>query len=321
MPNNKIKYLKIINVGKMWCYLYIIYVCITFGQSCNANGTLSSTSTKEESKLDCANGILLSTSICIPDGYSKGEVPEIPTVVNTRFEINNIREVNDKKMRITIDFYLELVWVDNRIKTKLSANNISVLNNILIDNIWKPDLWIKNLVEFNLHGVLEPTSGLIIMDKEHCEAISCTENESKRNTLVTYNFESQATIYCNFHFLSYPMDVQYCEFTMDGAYPYPNIVNFSFELGLFGVTNKNTNIDDFEIEITFENKNNQTGIHGVIKLERCIFPFIIKYYLPCTAIIIMSLMSVVISKENRVALLVTQFLTMTNILIAQQVYI
>ena len=147
-----------------------------------------------------------------------------------------------------------------------------------------------------------------------------------RNTKVIYNLEAQATIYCNFQFFYYPMDYQTCDFMMDGAYPRQGIVNFLFHVGYFAVTNKNAILDDFEINVTFNDGTNQTGIHGVITLGRSIFPYVIKYYLPCIAIIAMSALSFVMSKESeaivgRVALLVTQFLTLTNILIAQQVFI
>ena len=58
-------------------------------------------------------------------------MPKRPTDVITSFEINNIREVNDKEMRITIDFYQELIWIDNRIKTNIPTNESIVLNNEL----------------------------------------------------------------------------------------------------------------------------------------------------------------------------------------------
>ena len=146
----------------------------------------------------------------------------------------------------------------------------------------------------------------------------------KTNTKIVYNLEAQATIYCNFQFFYYPMDYQTCDFEMDGAYPRPGIVNFIFHAGFFAVTNKNAILDDFEINVTYKDGSNRTGIHGVITLGRSIFPYVIKYYLPCIAIIAMSALSFVMSKESeaivgRVALLVTQFLTLTNILIAQQV--
>ena len=313
-------------VNNMWTFVYVIILTIDLKKGVSSNSIPSPMNIKEDSELYCKSGTLLSTSVCIPNGYLKGEVPEKPTKVNAKIEINNIREVDDKKMRITLDFYQELTWMDNRIITRFLTNPFSVLNNNLIDYIWKPDLWIKNLFDFKLHSVLDPTGGLIIMEKEHCPLVmNCTmPTETKRNTVVVYNMEALATIYCNFDFLNYPMDTQQCEFLMDGSYPYPNVVDISFDVGLFGVTNENSNIDDFEIEVTFKYNINTTGIHSVIKLERKILPFLIKYYLPCIAIIVVSLLSFLISMDSipaRVGLLVTQFLTLTNILIAQQVTI
>ena len=46
----------------------------------------------------CNNGTLLSSSVCVPYGYLKGEVPEKPTIVKTRIEINNILEVSDMEL-------------------------------------------------------------------------------------------------------------------------------------------------------------------------------------------------------------------------------
>ena len=303
---------------KMISFIASILIVLNFGNVINGQNNLLSTISNDEKKFHCGNGTLLSSSICIPMGYIKGEAPRKPTIVSTKIEINNIREVNDKKMQITIDFYQEISWKDNRLKTTLPPNSSSVLNNNLINNIWKPDLWIKNLFDFKLRGVLEPTGGLIIRDET---LIDMETKERNSSTVVVYNMEAQATIYCNFNFLKYPMDTQYCEFLIDGAYPEPDIVRLSFQLGYFGITNNNFNLDDFEIEVTFKNETGQTGIHSVIKLERCVLPFIIRYYLPCIAIITVSLMNFLISLDSipaRTALLVTQFLTLTNILIAQQ---
>ena len=315
------------NAAKMGLFLFLICLRIIFAKNVNVTGISSLNHEEDFKQLDCERGTLLSSSVCVPEGYLKGEAPGPNTDVNTKIEINNIREVNDKKMRITLDYYQELLWIDNRIMTSFfsSDKHVSVLNNNLIGNIWKPDLWILNLYDFELHSVLEPTGGLMIAE-QHCESDdTCTKGDIIRNTLVTYNLEAQATIYCNFHFLNYPMDTQYCDFVMDGSYPVPGVVHFVLKSGQFGVTNKNSNTDDFTIDISFRNNTeNVTGIHSTIKMERCLLPYIIKYYLPCIAIIIVSLISFLISIDSlpaRVALLVTQFLTLTNILIAQQVYI
>ena len=313
----------ICNVSKMdrgACFFTFLFINFVVSDT---NMILSSNnhSIKAIEQWHCNNGTLLSSSVCVPYGYLKGEVPEKPTIVKTRIEINNILEVSDKKMRMTLDFYQELLWIDNRIKINLPNHEVSVLNNNLVDFIWKPDLWIKNLFDFKLHGILEPTGGLFIKGEipSSCQELNCSKEV---NTLITYNMEAQATIHCNFRFVNYPMDTQTCDFEMDGSYPYPDIINLSFDFGYFGVTTKSPNIDDFLIDIKFEDKVNQTGIHAVINLQRCILPFIIKCYLPCIAIITVSLISFLISVDSvpaRVGLLVTQFLTVTNILIAQQV--
>ena len=315
---------------KMWqkkkkCMLYVVFIILKIF---NFESTVGQTLNEKHLKVSptCENGTLIAGNICIPYGYMKGEAPAKPTIIQTKFEIDNIREVNDKEMRITVEFYLELVWKDNRIKTKLLVNETMVLNNKMIESIWKPDLWIKNLHDFKIHNVLEPTSGLMIMNGKNCVVSPCTEKGTKQNTIITYNFEAQATIYCNFKFSNYPMDKQSCDLVMGRAYPIPNVVNFAFEIGLFAVTGKNEVLDDFEIKVVFDKVSNQTGIRGTIYLRRNIFPYIIKYYLPCAAIMTMSSLSFFMSKESgaiigRMALLVTQFLTLTNILIAQQVII
>jgi len=266
----------------------------------------------------------------VPKGYLKGEAPGPSTVVHTRIEINNIRDIDDKKMRITLEYYHDMRWIDNRIRTKFpTLKNVSVLNNNLIGVIWKPDLWIRNLYEHDIHSILEPTGGLTIgkncgRTKEDVPPYivpTCIEEEVKHGTYINYNLEALATIYCNFNFENYPMDTQKCDFSMNGAYPETGVVEFKLKGGLFGTTNENTNTDDFEIVVSFQN-DTSSPVRGLIKMKRCILPYIIKYYLPCIAIIIVSLISFLISIDSlpaRVALLVTQFLTLTNILIAQQV--
>ena len=322
----------------MKCYFYIIPLYIVLGNCSSVDESPSTSGIHEQRELNCENGNLLSKSICLPKSYLKGEVPAIPTLVNSRIEINNIREVDDKQMRIVLEIYQESLWKDNRIQTSLSPNEVTVLNNDLINSLWKPDLWIKNLYSFKLHSILDPTGGLVIMNKEFCgdenfslramrkgfSPTNCTNknDEIKQNMLVMYNMEAQVELHCNFHFEQYPMDTQYCEFVMNSSYPYPNIVYLSFEQGQIGVTNKNLHIDDFLMEAIFHDHSHQSGVNITIKLERCIMPYVIRYYLPCIAIAIVSLINFCIPMEciaARVTLLVTQFLTLTNILISQQV--
>ena len=149
---------------------------------------------------NCSNGISLSKSVCVPEGYHKGEAPGKNTIVYTYIEINNLRAVNDKQMSISLDYYQDMRWVDNRIETKFATEkDISVLNNNLIDHIWMPDLWIRNLFAHELHSVLQPTGGLTI-GKNCGRPDKCIKEEETHGTLIRYNLEALATIYCNFDF-------------------------------------------------------------------------------------------------------------------------
>ena len=283
----------------------------------------------------CKGGKSLSTSVCLPKGYNLGEIPSIPIVILTTFEINNIREINDKKMTVTFEFYQELTWIDNRIQTNLSDDVLKLggmpLTSNQLKHIWTPGLWVQSLFDFELRSVFEPSIGLYIHKKNKCQIMDCNNTNSKENvaddsalqTAVTFNFEARATIFCNFNYFRYPLDTQTCDFVMSSAYPFPNIVIFNLENAQFGTTFNNTNTDDFVLDITF-NKivNGFSGISFVLKLERCLLPYVMRYYLPCVAMVIVSFISFLISLTSipaRVALLVTLFLTVTNILIAQQV--
>ena len=324
-------------------YFYAIFILnLNFLRNGNNAQHSSSSAMGQMKSIDCEGGTHLADSICIPKNYLKGQVPKIPTVVASRLEISAIRDVDDKKMLITFEVYLEMLWIDNGLKTSLLNNEFVVLNNNLINMIWKPDLWIRNLFSFRVHTILEPTGGLVIMQKKLCKRedfslmtvrnittskINKTceeeiENEINSNLLVMYNMEAQIQIYCNFHFESYPMDTQACDFVMNSAYPHPDIVNLSFEQGQFGATNNNLNMDDFRIRVIFQDNSSPTGIKMLIELERRLLPFILKYYLPAMAIAVVSLVNYLIPVDcmpARVSLLVTQFLTLTNILIYQQV--
>ena len=100
-----------------------------------------------QKNVKCPGGMLLSSTICLPNGYRKGELPTVPVEINTAIEVNNIREIDDKKMTVSLEFHPQLVWADNRISTNFTEEEKrsgKVLNNVNLENIWKPDLLMYN---------------------------------------------------------------------------------------------------------------------------------------------------------------------------------
>ena len=270
-------------------------------------------------EIDCPGGFLLSAAICLPFGYRKGEPPRTPTEINTAMAINNIREIDDTKMTVSLEFQSQLVWTDKRIVTNLSDEEKmtgKVLNSAYLQKVWKPDLFIENLSSFKLHSILDDISGFSIGNGLRLGW--------KNETIIFYEFSAKATVYCNFEFFRYPMDEQNCNFTVGTTYPSRQAVVFTFHSSVFQFAKWTRNTDDFDVDIININDNmdNHTRFGFTIKLNRRVHPYILECYLPCVTIIIVTHISFVIPIDavpGRIALLVTQFLTLTNICIYQQV--
>ena len=273
----------------------------------------------KEPRLSCPRGKLLSSSICIPNEYRKGELPQIPLEINTAVEVNNIREIDDKKMTISLEFHPQLVWEDGRILTNFSneeKKSGKVLNNVNLGYLWKPDLLIKNICDFKVHTILEDMSGFAIGNGL---ALGLRDE-----TVVWYEFSARAVIYCNFQFLRYPMDHQECNFTIGTTYPARRAIIFVFHTSEFSFKDARQNTDQFNLQLQNLDKDakNDTKFGFTIRMSRRLQPFIMECYLPCIAIVVVSHISFIVPLDalpGRIALLVTQFLTLANICIHQQV--
>ena len=269
----------------------------------------------------CPGGTLLSSSVCIPHNYRKGELPRMPVEINTAISINNIREIDDKKMTVALEIHPQLIWTDPRILTNFSDEERRkgvVLNIIYSDYIWKPDLFIENLSAFKRHSMLEDISGFAIGNG--------LMMGMKNETVVWYEFSAKASIYCNFVFFRYPMDEQHCNFTVGSTYPKQGAIVFTFHSSVFHFSNSTRSTDEFELDIINVDDNGKDGDNTnfgfTIRMNRRLQPFILAVYLPCITIIIVTHISFIIPIDavpGRIGLLVTQFLTLTNICIHQQV--
>ena len=272
-----------------------------------------------QTDMDCPGGTLLSSKICIPHDYRKGELPKMPVKINTAISINNIREIDDKKMTVSLEIHPQLIWADHRILTNFTDEERKkgiVLNIIYSHYIWKPDLFIENLSSFKRHSILEEISGFAIGNG--------LTLGMKNETIVWYEFSAKASIYCNFVFFRYPMDEQQCNFTVGSTYPISGAIVFTFHSSVFHFSNSTRSTDEFDLDIINVDGNgeNNTNFGFTIRMNRRLQPFILAVYLPCITIIIVTHISFIIPIDavpGRIGLLVTQFLTLTNICIHQQV--
>ena len=276
-------------------------------------------------------GTLLEKGACIEKNvYRKSVVPEKGiTKVYTTFTEHKVRQVHDGKKEVTIDFTLKMQWIDPGIKTNFSEEDIEqdgiVLEVEQLNLIWKPDLYIYNLTDYKSYYDSKQIKSFILLpsNQSNLEDKRKAIEVENRQTIVQLALQAKATIYCDFDLNFYPMDNQTCQlrfgsrssgtpFTLhDPNQTYHQKAHYQAE--------------NFNIEVTiFDGKldNGKNTIGLDIRLDRILKPFFMEYYLPCMAIVFVSQIGFAVpltAIPGRVALLVTQFLTITNLFIHQMV--
>ena len=275
-----------------------------------------------------ASGTLVAKGVCVGRDYLKYFVPEKGiTKVYTTIEDQKVRAVDAREGTVSVDFTLRMRWSDPHIKTNFSSRNKEnrgiALSPSDITAIWTPDtdLYILNRRSFKFEEEWASVKSCTILATEEFSQVDAAKNTGNQTstTTVEMRYEIKSTVYCHFDHSRYPMDTQMC--------------NVSFGSGsseaifeLYGAKNTSHSVAaNFDMSITFFDEqlnegSNTIGMH--IKMSRKLKPFILKYYIPCIAIALVSELSFVIpvtAIPGRVGCLVTLFLTLTNLFIHQMV--
>ena len=273
---------------------------------------------------------LLVRSVCLMPYYQSNEPPiglDSLTHVNIDLQEVYILEIDEKRNKITIQMSQDIQWIETRIRANFSAvhpeiNLIKLAPNNFF-RIWHPDLelYVPNLLEREF--VNDPN-----MFKE-IAVIRGSDLQVDTATLSGWK-DWRAIIHCKFDFSSFPFDIQRCEFLQQTV---PNSMARLFYFQQY-TENLEHEAEGFEVLIehvgTFAHVNDShlNSLQGTdtigfnITLNRVFTPYLYQYYLPCMAIVAVSQISFMIPLSaipGRVALVVTQFLTLTNIFIHQMV--
>ena len=141
---------------------------------------------------------------------------------------------------------------------------------------------------------------------------------------VEMKYEVKITVYCkHWNYAIYPLDTQSCDVNLGSA-----SANSIFSLYKKPGTNHGVNnykAVNFDMAVGFFDQNVSNGSNHVgirIEMKRLHTSFLLKYYAPCIAIVLVSEIGFLIpisAIPGRVALLVTQFLTLINLFIHQMV--
>ena len=236
-----------------------------------------------------------------------------------------VREINDHDRTVAFDIGLTLKWTDHRIKLRNSSfvrkkNGKLGLDKNMASKIWKPEFYVYNLSDYKGFEDSIHFAGF----KLSLETLSSPlkgENFIRYGTTVEYDIEAKVSTYCYFDFEKYPMDHGKCNFRFGGLWS-----------GIRFVLHEDDNSSviytaaDHKITLCYIEEESTHGdgiiIGFDIELERSLKPFVVRYYVPCITIVMVSQISFMIPMDaipGRVALIVTQFLTLVSIFLQQMV--
>ena len=281
--------------------------------------------------------------VCLMPGYQPGDVPDsnIVTIVYIEFESASILEIDETKNSIGLKIYQAIQWYEPRMRAKFSDEDSGkiIKEEIKIphkqfQSIWHPDYEVYTVNSQGSKSLYHPrlyedVYALNTFDTYRCQNTPQHQEHGKGVVLQAWK-SWKVIVDCNFDFTAYPLDVQHCDFLQYGeAYIRLKLCN-DMEHNI----SKKQKSDVYRVAITpmqtvkrldhgKEVEGNGTVYVGLtISLRRILSPYLFQYYFPCIAIVVISEISFIIPLSaipGRVALVVTQFLTLINIFIHQMV--
>ena len=156
--------------------------------------------------LSLAQGLLCSSSLCLPDNYTKMDLPSSvgPVVINTTIFLIDIFKVHPETFTLDLSLYIKFEWEDNRIQ--LETDGTVEVGGDFISELWRPNLYI-----WNSNGE-QPYRGKLTMD-------SLRVIRSRGRTVIVYSTEIHLGVVWPMDFSRFPFDVNECEFRLS-SYTY-----------------------------------------------------------------------------------------------------
>ena len=268
---------------------------------------------------------LLQQNVCLFPDYASTELPNSHGgVTNVSMYLLRaiVQQLEEKRNLLTIELLQYIEWNEPRIKANLSAaskQNKIKLHTKNLKRIWHPDLDIftKDLKDWK--SIYDP-----LLYQEVYFSKGLNESVIKVTALKSWT----ATIFCKFDYSMFPFDSQNCAFLQFGSAEDLHIIsncrrsleNDKYKLVGFDVLLSQVGCFSDNTSTTIKNQWMDIGFN--ITLKREVQPYLYQYYFPSIAIVAVSFVSFIIPLSaipGRIVLVVTQFLTLTNIFIHQMV--
>ena len=275
--------------------------------------------------------------VYVTKGYDAEIVPKYRSLTWVSYEISRfyVEDINELKKQLTVHIKMTGTWVDSRIKANLSGydNNIIWLPPFEMSSprlLWTP---FKHLFIPRLISRKHTYYPIKLRFFKLYSSKSLSFGRFPPNTLLVSAAINQRVVKScdkSIWFLHYPHDVNYCNLRMKSEY-----VNATFDIksekreqffyrrDLLGFEVSNSKLINAKLKATSEREFNYTEFGVEIKLQRRFENYIYEYYVPCILIVLASTLSFIIPLSaipGRIGLVVTLFLTLTNMFIYERVY-
>ena len=278
--------------------------------------------------------------VCIKTDYSTRVPPGDKRNTQVLILVRDIKvvDVDDLEGTMTIDLMAESLWEDDRIMANYHENQTYIdfdpLTKETMPELWTPydSVMIQNKKEIRyISDPIKMQTGLIRSDTA-MQFWGSNDIFPANISLSWSAIEWRLTISCPFDFSNFPFDINICPFRM--MFMDMDIIWQRGEDSKFFIKASQQHSDGFGINTTLAGPEKITdprveNHHWIkigfdIAIKRRMSKYIFQYYLPSCAIVAAASFNFVIPLSaipGRVALLVTQFLTLTNIFINLTVHI
>ena len=309
----------------------VIFILITVKNNSNASNGVDNLLQEKINEAGCpfvTENQLIERNVCLLPDYASNESPKTKigvTTISIYFLHVYILEVEEQKNQLTMEILQYIDWKEPRIRANFTSAHTK--NKIKVSSknfrkIWHPDLdiYTKDLKDWK--SLYDP-----FLYQEMYIYNTPNETPLKLSALKGWKVK----IFCKFDFSLFPFDTQKCAFRQFGSSRNIQLKTNCRDTPII-LENKPAGVSAFLISAGQYCEQNKTwnSLEGLpwmdvgfnITLERTIQPYLYQYYFPCIAIVVVSQISFMIPVSaipGRIALVVTQFLTLTNIFIHQMV--
>ena len=258
-------------------------------------------------------GTYFHQQICLEDGSHRTVPPDLTkTQVNIFIYLIRVNEVDDNKRILAFEIMLGEIWFDPRIKANFSEFELfkDIEKSDVGESIWTPTIRLRKIR--NRKGFWDAFDDRLFR-------LSRNDELGGNSFFVERGTRGRVSVYCDpWNLETYPLDNQFCELTFDTIAPH----SIRFIVSPLIDRKRTYNEDGFQISTTLIPGKHDDNFTIFLEFERKLQPFFISGYLPSMAIVCLSGSSFLLPTNPlpaRIGLGVTNFLTLTNLLIHETV--